>query len=239
MKKTILVSLFCCVGLVVSALIVAKPWITIRRAKPIVVKGYAESEVVADAGSLSATVVATGASNSIAYVAAGEALERVKEIVGRTLKNAEMVELKTSVSEVRKLDANGKRTNRIDYYSATRRIRINGNDVRGLKKLSRRLFDLNAEGLRVSVSGPDFFVSDLDRVKLDLIERATQNGRERAKRLAAASGERLGSLVSARQGVIQITKRNSGETTSWGVYDTETIDKVVKLVVTLEYEISK
>jgi hypothetical protein len=49
----------------------------------------------------------------------------------------------------------------------------------------------------------------------------------------------LGRLVSARQGIIQITKKNSSDMTDWGVYDTETIDKVVKLVVSLEYEISR
>ena len=39
----------------------------------------------------------------------------------------------------------------------------------------------------------------------------------------------MGSLVSARQGVIQITKPNSTRTSSYGIYDTETIEKVVKL----------
>ena len=55
--------------------------------------------------------------------------------------------------------------------------------------------------------------------------------------MATSSGEKLGSLVSARQGVIQITKPNSTATSSYGTYDTETIDKVVKLVVTVEFKI--
>jgi len=240
MKKALLVSLVAGSGLVVSALIVAKPWITIRQAKPIMVKGYAETGVVSDSGSLSATVVETGTSNAEAYLAAGKSLEKVRAIAAEVLgTNLEMVELKTSVSETRKLDEQGKKTNEVDFYVVTRRIRINSGDVQGLEKLGRALFDLNGEGLRISVSGPDFFVSDLDRIKLELIEKATQNGKERARLMADSSGEKLGSLVSARQGVIQITKKNSAETSSWGVYDTETIDKVVKLVVTLEYEISK
>lgn len=240
MKRAIIISLVCAAGLVVSALIIAKPWITIRQAKPIMVKGYAEKEVASDTGSLSAEVVVTGGSNSEAYVAAGGALEKVKMIASKVLEsNFEMVELQTSVGETLKLDENGKKTNEVDFFRATRRIRINSTDVHGLEKLGRALFDLNAEGIRITVKGPSFFVSNLDAVKLELIERATENGKQRAELMANSSGEHLGSLVSARQGVIQITKKNSSQTSSWGIYDTETIEKVVKLVVTLEYEIAK
>lgn len=87
------------------------------------------------------------------------------------------------------------------------------------------------------MDGPDYFVSDLESIKFRLVEEATKNGKSRAELMASSSGQSLGSLVSAQQGVIQITKKNSSETSSWGVYDTETIDKVVKLVVTLEFEI--
>ena len=59
------------------------------------------------------------------------------------------------------------------------------------------------------MSGPEFFVSHLDKVKIDLMKRATENGRDRAEVMAKSAGEKLGSLVSARQGVIQITKPNS------------------------------
>ena len=80
-------------------------------------------------------------------------------------------------------------------------------------------------------------MSDIDQVKFQLMRESTKNGRKRAEILAESSGERLGKLVSAKQGVIQITKRNSSQTSSYGIYDTETIEKVVKLVVTLEFEI--
>jgi len=239
-KSTVVLALAIIAGGVSSAMILAKPWITLRQAKPIVVKGYAEQEVSADSGSLSASVTVTAPSNSLAYIKAGESLDKVKAIVRETLGDScEIVELRTKISEVLKRDENGRKLNSVDYYLATRRVRINSDDVKNLEKLGRALFDLNAEGLSVSVSGPDFFVSSLDQVKLALIEKATANGRRRAELLATSSGEKLGKLVSARQGIIQITKKNSSETTSWGVYDTETIDKVVKLVVTLEYEIAR
>ena len=49
----------------------------------------------------------------------------------------------------------------------------------------------------------------------------------------------MGALISASQGVFQITARHSTEVSSWGVYDTSTIEKTVKAVVTLEYAIER
>ena len=202
------------------------------------VKGYAETTVKADAGSLTVEVVQTGETNSKAYEEAGQALTQVKTIVSEALPvDLEMNELKTAVKEVTKIDENGRRTNEIDYFTVTRSIRINTEDVQNLKALGRKLYDLNQEGIRINLRGPDFYVSHLDEVKLELVRRATENGKQRATLMAQSSGENLGTLVSAKQGVIQITKKNSSETSSWGIYDTETIDKVVKLVVTLEYAI--
>ena len=204
------------------------------------VKGYAETTVKADAGSLTVEVVQTGQTNSKAYEEAGQALTQVKNIVSEALPvDLEMNELKTAVKEVTKIDENGRRTNEIDYYTVTRSIRINTKDVQNLKALGRKLYDLNQEGIRINLRGPDFYVSHLDKVKLELVRRATENGKQRATLMAQSSGEKLGTLVSAKQGVIQITKKNSSETSSWGIYDTETIDKVVKLVVTLEYAIDR
>ncbi len=226
--------------MILAAVIISKPWVTIHHTKPIVVKGYAERGVTSDSGSLTASVVQTGPSSSDAYAEAGRSLDRVKELlVGELGEAAELVELKSQISEIQKVDANGRRTNEVDFYRVSRQVRVSTADVEGLARVGRLLFDLNGEGLRVNVSGPEFFVSSLEDVKLALLSEATDNGKKRAEALASNSGERLGALVSARQGVIQITKKNSGQTSSYGIYDTETIDKVVKLVVTLEFEIKE
>lgn len=238
--KTTIASLAIALGLVISALIISKPWVTIRHTKPIVVKGYAELTVSADAGSLSADVMATSTNNAEAYNQAGTRLDRAKELIRDILgENLELIELKTRSQNIMKLDKNGKRTNLIEFYNVTRSIRVNTTDVHALEALGRALYDLSAEGIRISVKGPEFFISDLNKTKLELVKRSTENGKQRAALMAQSSGEALGSLVSARQGVIQITKKNSSETSSWGIYDTETIEKVVKLVVTLGYEIAE
>ena len=240
MNKSILIPVSVVVGLIGAATIISKPWVTIQHAEPIMVKGYAEREVRADQGSLTVRISERGADNGEAYEKAVTSLETVRKLIVDTLgEEAELVELSSSLSETKKLNEKGNRTNEVDYVTATRSLRINSSQVEELKGMSRQLYDLNGEGIRLTLSGPEFFVSKLDEVKIDLMKRATKNGRERAEIMAKSSGEKLGSLVSARQGVIQITKPNSTRTSSYGIYDTETIEKVVKLVVTLEFKIGK
>ncbi|MEO0795135.1 MAG: SIMPL domain-containing protein [Verrucomicrobiota bacterium] len=236
--RVLLICLSSFLTFILAAIIVAKPWVTIHHTKPIVVKGYAEQPVHADTGSLTASVQSTGQSNADAYRHAGRSLERVHQLATEILgEDFALIELPASVYPVNKLNAQGKKTNFVDFYSASRSYRFDTDNVQGLEKLGRALYDLNAESININVNGPEFFISNLDEIKLNLVKAATANGKERAQIMASSSGEDLGSLVAARQGVIQITKTNSTETSSWGMYDTQTIDKVVKLVVTLEYDI--
>ncbi len=238
MKNSAPLALGIVVAAIGAALIVSKPWITIHQTKPIRVKGYAEKTVMSDTGSMSVNVQVSASDYSQAYGEAGKSLEKIKLIASECLgKPADLVELGTNINPVPKLDKNGAKTNQVDHYVVTRELRINTSNVMALKKLERKLYDLNGNGIRVSIGGPAFFISNLDNVKLSLIEQATANGKKRAEIMAKNSGANLGELVAARQGVIQITKKNSSDTSDWGIYDTETIEKVVKLVVTLEYEI--
>ena len=54
---------------------------------------------------------------------------------------------------------------------------------------------------------------------------------------AQHSGCKLGPLMVARQGVIQITAPASNETSDYGVYNTTTPQKVIRLVMTMEFEL--
>ena len=78
----------------------------------------------------------------------------------------EINELKTAVKEATKIDENDRRTNEIDYYTDTQAIRINTQDVQSLKTREQKLYNLTQQGIRINLRGPEFFVSQLDEVKL-------------------------------------------------------------------------
>jgi hypothetical protein len=81
MNKNILIPFSVVVGLVGAAFIISKPWVTIQHAEPIMVKGYAESEVFADQGSLTVRISEKGEDNGEAYEKAGESLDAVRVLV--------------------------------------------------------------------------------------------------------------------------------------------------------------
>ena len=165
MNKSILVPVSVVVGLIGAATIISKPWVTIQHAEPIMVKGYAERKVNADQGSLTVRISEKGKDNSEAYEKAGTSLMTVRKIIVDTLgEESELVELSSSISETKKLNEKGNRTNEIDFVTATRILRVNSPQVKKLKEMSRKLYDLNAEGIRLTLSGPVFFVSKLDEV---------------------------------------------------------------------------
>ena len=76
------------------------------------------------------------------------------------------------------MNEKGNRTNEVDYVTATRSLRINSSQVEELKVMSRQLYDLNGEGIRLTLSGPEFFVSKLDEVKIDLMKSDPERQRK-------------------------------------------------------------
>ena len=106
-----------------------------------------------------------------------------------------------------------------------------------VRAVSAEITDLIRNGVDLSIASPEFYITDLKDTKLKLLAEATDDGYKRAYTLAEKSHGRVGALISAEQGVFQITTRNSTDTSGCGVYDTSTIEKTVKAIVTLKYEI--
>ena len=103
-----------------------------------------------------------------------------------------------------------------------------------IEQLSK-LYELTKDGIAISVTPVEYFISNPEQYKLELVDQASAAAAERARTAARQSGSRLGPLMTARQGVIQITSPASNETSDYGVYNTSSINKVMRLVMTLEF----
>jgi hypothetical protein len=100
--------------------------------------------------------------------------------------------------------------------------------------------DLIREGIEIRSGSPVFLLADPDAVKRDLLAEATRNALDRANTLASGSGSSVGTLQSASQGVIKIMARGQLDSGEYGQdYDTSTIPKTMRAVVSLEYAIER
>ncbi len=80
---------------------------------------------------------------------------------------------------------------------------------------------------------PQYLFTKLNSVKPELIAEATKNARASAEQFAKDSGQEVGQIRTANQGTIQIDARDPG------VSETESPQKTVRVVTTIDYLLGK
>jgi hypothetical protein len=132
---------------------------------------------------------------------------------------------------------NGSSTGRISSYRASRTVTVRTSDVETVKKLSTELGTLIAAGVNVSNYGPQYYVSKLSDLRPELLEQAVKDAKVRAEAIVAATGGKVGNVMSVRSGPFQVTSPDSVDTSAGGFYDTSTIDKTITSTVTVVFKV--
>ena len=122
-------------------------------------------------------------------------------------------------------------------YTLTQSVIITSNNVEIVEKISRDISSLLDSGVELTSGSPEYYYSDLDALKLSLIDKASENARERIEIVANNAGAKVGKLKNSNLGVFQITAKNSG-TGSYsydGAFDNTSRYKTATITVRLEY----
>ena len=234
------------VGMVLSAFMLSRFMLKIQRTteKSITVKGVAEKQVKSDIAAFTASVSIKAKSKAEGYVA----LEKTAKVfrakldsLGFTdnMREDESIYCAEINRTIVTKERNGKETREdvFDHYYLTYQVRIRTNQVATVAKNHLKIFELTARKLDVEVSKPQYYIGNPEQYKLELVNAASASAAERARTAAHHSGSKLGPLMTARQGVIQITRPASSETSDYGMYDTSSVEKVIRLVMTMEFEL--
>ena len=112
---------------------------------------------------------------------------------------------------------------------------IASNTVSYVKTLSSSLID---QGVVFSSQRLQYFYTRLASLRVQLLAAATKDAQARARKIAGSTGARLGQLMTASSGVIQVTPLNSTQISNQGSYDTSTIQKQVTAVVRASFALS-
>jgi len=108
-------------------------------------------------------------------------------------------------------------------------------DVEKITEVSREATELMSEGIELSSEAPQYFYTKLAELKLEMLELAAKDARNRAEKMVAATGNKIGFMHSAQMGVFQITPANSYEVSSYGMNDTSSWEKKVTAVVHVDF----
>ncbi|HEU4778263.1 MAG TPA: SIMPL domain-containing protein [Steroidobacteraceae bacterium] len=124
-------------------------------------------------------------------------------------------------------------------YVARQSVTVNTADIGKIIAAARGIVQFEADGHPVSFGEPQFLVSNLEEVKMSLIAAAMQNSRTRAGEFAKNGDVEVGRMRSASQGAFYILAAGADQDVSdWGgSYDKSTVDKIARVVVTVDYGI--
>ncbi len=131
----------------------------------------------------------------------------------------------------------GNRTGEVlDGYDLSQSISITSMDVDKIEAISRDISELIESDVEFISYEPEYYYTKLDELKLELIEQATQNAKDRIDLMATGSGTQPGELLNATLGVFQITPQNSNTEYSYGgTFDTSSRLKNASVTVKLNY----
>ena len=126
-----------------------------------------------------------------------------------------------------------------DGYQLTQSVTVSSSNLDVVEKISRDISSLLDKGVELTSEYPEYYYSDLDALKLDLIDKASLNAKDRIDIIAKNSGASLRKLKNSSLGVFQITAKNTG-TSSYsydGAFDTSSRFKTASITVRLEYDL--
>lgn len=165
-----------------------------------------------------------------------------KYLLGNGLSESEIVFNSVDISQRYNdtYDNNGNVVSSIpDGYDLTQGIVITSSNIDAVEKISRDISSLLDSGVEFVSNPPEYYCTTLDSVKLDLIDKATQNTRSRIDIMAKDTGASIGKLQDSTLGVFQITAKNSG-TSDYsydGWLDTSSRQKTATITVNLRYSL--
>ena len=121
-----------------------------------------------------------------------------------------------------------------DFY---RTITINTKRLEVVSKSYEGVSALLSQGIDLNIEKPAYRVSDIETKKLAVLKEAIRNAHLRAQLFTGLDDSKSLELSNAQSSVFQIT-RPEAEASDYGYYDTSTVDKVARTVVTVTFKLS-
>lgn len=216
------------IGLIVGGYLISDGIKSVKLAnRYVTVKGLSEK-----------TVRATLAAWNISFISQGDNFESAisknkndQEKLLKYLIDAGMQEKDIEIGSPRvqqnSYDKDGKI---IEKYQIQHSILIKSKDVDLVKTIASRSSEILQLGIALSGwNAPNYYFTELNNIKPDMIAEATVNARKAADKFAQDSLSKVGNIRTARQGPFSFNG------VARGMSETQQIEKVVRVVITIDY----
>lgn len=127
---------------------------------------------------------------------------------------------------------------RFRCYVFRQSFTITSDSVDKVERISREISALIAQGINIESYSPEYYYTQLNDLKLEVIEKASADAKDRAQKVVRNAGGRLGKAQKASLGVFQITGTATDEKySSGGTFNTQSRHKKARITVRMEYRI--
>ncbi|HUT34678.1 MAG TPA: SIMPL domain-containing protein [Planctomycetota bacterium] len=128
-------------------------------------------------------------------------------------------------------------TDQVEKYTLAQSVSISSTDMARVPTLSRSITSLIKEGVEIDSDAPRYLYTKLSELKINMLAEATKDATSRAEQIINNANGRLGKLVEARMGVMQVNPKGVTATSAEGINDTSSYEKEITAVVGVRFEV--
>jgi hypothetical protein len=247
-KENIFIGLIVSFAFLASSALIGNAIANVQKSDLISVSGTAERYVKSDAGKWTLSVARTSSSEAYGFTAKkmkDDIDTTIKYLVNRGVKREEiqvkpLTASKICASQQQESYTDGGKDCSGDFsYAMIQKIVVQSANVDEIQDLSLNAAQsiLAMNGVTIRTEQVEYFYNGLASLRTELLSDAMVNAKERAEALAKSTGNSVGAVKSASQGVFQVTGKNSTEVSDYGSYDTSEVEKKVTAVVRANFSV--
>ena len=227
------------IGLVISSMILG--WFYTHGKKgdeAVTVTGSARKRIKSNLVVWSAGISSQAPQLSEAYRQLTQNVPRIKQyLISKGVAENQMTISSISSTTLHGRDAEGNESSEITGYSLRQQVEVRSNDVYRIEQIAREATELIDQGILLESSPPQYSYTQLGDLKIEMLGEAAKDAKTRAEQIAASTGNKIGTLRSAKMGVMQITAADSTDVSDSGISDTSSIDKDMTAVVNISFAV--
>jgi hypothetical protein len=128
-------------------------------------------------------------------------------------------------------------TDKVETFTLTQIISVMSTNMDKVVVISRTVTSLIKDGVQIDSDDPRYLYTKLSELKINMLAEATRDATTRAEQIVNNANGRLGKLVEARMGVMQINPKGVSATSAEGNNDTSSYEKEITSIVSARFEV--
>jgi hypothetical protein len=227
------------IGLVISSVVLGLSYTRVKKGdEAVTVTGSAKKRIKSDLVVWTAAVTFQASQLSDAYGQLSNNIPRIKQyLISKGIPENQMTTSAITSTTLRKRDAEGVESSEITGYSLRQEIEVRSNDVDRIAQVAREATELINQGILLESMPPKYSYTKIGDLKIEILGEAAKDAKMRAEQIAFSTGNHIGTVRSAKMGVMQITAADSTEVSDYGINDTSSIDKDITAVVNISFAV--